>query len=135
MRCLQRCLFCRLSLPDISSIVNSQPQNVTFLNLPKMSSKNYFIVNFSPQNVPFQKKISPDFGDCKWENITADFPIGKMKMLWNSTKVLAKKYFKYNFFEGVLVKCVLFSRRFVQNPALTQITSQEVLSNFVFDKV
>ena len=135
MRCLQRCLFCRLSLPDISSIVNSQPQNVTFLNLPKMSSKNYFIVNFSPQNVPFQKKISPDFGDCKWENITADFPIGKMKMLWNSTKVLSKKIIlnKYSS-EGVLVKCVLLWR-FVKNPALTQITSQEVLSNFVFDKV
>ena len=46
-----------------------------------------------------------------------------------------KKYFKYYLFEGVLVKCVLFSRRFVKNPALTQITSQEVLSNFVFDKV
>ena len=22
-------------------------------------------------------KISPDFVDCKWENMTADFPIGK----------------------------------------------------------
>ena len=47
-----------------------------------------------------------------------------------SKKIILNKYSS----EGVLVKCVLL-RRFVKNPALTQITSQEVLSNFVFDKV
>ena len=80
-----RCLFCRLNLPNISS-------------------KTHFIVNFPPQNIPFWMKIFQDFVDCKWENMTADYPIGKTKMLWNSGTFSNKNYFKI-FVSGVLVKC------------------------------
>ena len=45
-KCEMRCLFCGL-------------------NLPNVSYQTHFIVNFPPQNVPFQMKMSPNFVDCK----------------------------------------------------------------------